>query len=241
MTSFVHIHYPEQHPGVARAEAVIAAAGRLRRSFDGTRGIAALLLAAFVAALVVLADRLVDRWTGGRLLAAWVVLWAVAFAALALFAGAARRLAAALVQRLDAWSAHKARARADARLWATAQTDPRVMADLRAAVLRDEAARLPSAAVAALRAAEAPARRSLRQVVLDWQRDVQRARADVAFLQAAEADPRLMADLRGAQARVEADAQVPAETQTLLRADEAARLQRDLAHARGSRYAYYTM
>ena len=64
MTSFVQIQYPQQHPGVARAEAVIEAAGRMRQGFDGTRSIAALLLAAIVAALVVVADQLVDRWTG---------------------------------------------------------------------------------------------------------------------------------------------------------------------------------
>ena len=35
----------------------------LRSRFDGTRGLAALMLAAVVAALVVLADQLISRWT----------------------------------------------------------------------------------------------------------------------------------------------------------------------------------
>lgn len=140
MTSFVHVDYPQQHPGVARVEAAIQAAGSLRQGFDGTRGIAALLLAAVVSALLVLADRMVDGWADGRLMAAWVVLWLVAFAALALFATPARRLATALVQRLDGWSQRVARDRADERLWATAQTDARVMADLKAAVSRSELA-----------------------------------------------------------------------------------------------------
>ena len=235
MTSFVHIHYPQEHPGVARAEAVIAAAGRLRQGFDGTRGIAALVLAAVVAALLVVADQLVDRWTGGRLLTAWVILWAVAFAALALFAGTARRIAVTVVKNLDAWSSRVARDRADERLWATAQSDPRVMSDLRAAIARSDVA-VPRVAAEALRAAEAPARRSLRQMVQDWQLDVQRARADVAMQMALEADPRMMADLQAARGR--AEAAVPTETRTLLRAEEASQ-QRDAVLARGSRYAYY--
>ncbi len=236
MTSFVQIQYPQQHPGVARAEAVIEAAGRLRRGFDGTRSIAAVLLAAIVAALVVVADQLVDRWTGGRLLAAWVVLWAVAFAALGLFAGSARRMAVAMVKQLDAWSSRVAQSRADERLWATAQADPRVMADLRAAMARSDA---PAPRIAAaLRTGDVPARRSLRQAYQDWRRDLERARADVAYLAVAGSDPRVMAELRAAQSRASVD--MPGQTQTLQRADAAVQ-QRDEARANAVRYANYAM
>lgn len=231
MTSFVHIDYPQQHPGVSRAEAVIEAAGRLRQGFDGTRGIAALLLAAVVSALLVLADRLVDSWADGRLLAAWVVLWLVAFAAMALFAAPARRLATLMVQRLDGWSQRIARDRADERLWATAQSDARVMADLKAAVSRSELA-APRIA-AALLAKEEPARISLRDVIQGWYRDVQKARADVAFITAAQADPRMLSELQAIATRAES---VPAQTQTLLRADTSLR---DAAHAMGARRSYY--
>lgn len=232
MTSFVHIDYPQQHPGVARAEAVIEAAGRLRQGFDGTRGIAALLLGAVVSGLLVVADRLVDSWADGRIVAAWVVLWLVAFAALAVFAAPARRLATLLVERLDAWSQRIARERADERLWATARTDARVMADLQAAISRSEVAAPPAAA--ALQAAQAPTIRiSLREVMQGWYRDVQKAQADVAFITAAQADPRIMADLRAAATRQES---VPAQTQTLLRADQASSAH-DLRVRRS--YAYY--
>ena len=238
MTSFVQVHYPQEHAGVVRAEAAFAAAGRLRRSFDGTRGLAAFLLAAIVAALLVVADQLVDRWTGGHLLAAWVVLWAVAFAALAMFAGSARRMAAALVGQMDAWSSRIAQSRADQRLWATAQADPRVMADLCAAMARSDA---PAPRVAAvLRKADTPARRSLRQAYQEWLRDMHNARADVAYLAAAESDPRVMAELRAAQSRAKSD--VPSETQTLLRADQVAGMRRDDApQADRTRYALYAM
>ncbi|WP_369820889.1 hypothetical protein [Pseudorhodoferax sp. Leaf274] len=234
MTSFVHVDYPQQHPGVARVEAAIDAAGRLRQGFDGTRGIAALLLAAVVSALLVLADRVVDGWADGRLMAAWVVLWLVAFAALAVFATPARRVATALVQRLDGWSQRVARDRADERLWATAQTDARVMADLKAAMSRSELA-APRIA-AALEAAEDSARISLREVVQGWYRDVQKARADVAYLAAVQHDPRMLADLQAAATRAES---VPAQTQTLLRGDSASHALRDAAHAMGARRSYY--
>lgn len=137
MTSFVHVEYPTRHPGVARLENAVAAAGRLRKSFDSTKGLTAMLLAAVVAALVVAADQLVDTWADGHLLAAWVVLWAVGFAAIALFSGTAGRLAKRLILTLDAWSERIARQRADARLMELAQKDPRVMADLQCAMARD--------------------------------------------------------------------------------------------------------
>ncbi|WP_369803364.1 hypothetical protein [Pseudorhodoferax sp. Leaf267] len=233
MTSFVHVDYPQEHPGVARAEAAFAAAGRLSQGFDGARGIAALLLAAVVSLLIVLADRLVD--TGSGLLAAWMMLWVVAFAALALFATPARRVANLVMKGLDAWSASIADARADQRLWATARADSRVMADLQAAIARSDAQ--PPRIAAALAAAKAPAveRVSLRTLMAGWRRDIQRARADIALLQAADADHRVMADLRAAATRAES---VPAQTQTLLRADQTAAL-RDAAHNLGARRSYY--
>lgn len=138
MTSFVHVDYSTQHAGVTRIESAVAAAGRIRQGFNGTRSLAAMLLAAMVAALVVVADQLVDTWADGHLLAAWVVLWVVGFAATALFADTARHLARRTVTGLDAWSQRVARARADARLLELARQDSRVMADLQAAMSRGQ-------------------------------------------------------------------------------------------------------
>jgi hypothetical protein len=131
---FAHTHYPAEHPGVARAERVIESARSLRRGINSTRSLAAMLLASVVAALLVVADQLVDNWADGHLLVAWSLLWAVGFVALALFAGTARRWAARVMAGLDAWSARIAAQRADERLWAIAQEDARVMADLRVAL-----------------------------------------------------------------------------------------------------------
>lgn len=109
-----------------------------RSGLDSTKGLSAMLLAAMVSALVVVADQLMDTWADGHLMVAWVALWVVGFSALAVFAGAARKLAQVAVGPLDAWSVRIAKARADKRLWAIAKSDSRVMADLTAAIARNE-------------------------------------------------------------------------------------------------------
>ncbi len=138
MTSFVHVNHANEHPGVQRAEAVLGAAGRMRRSFDSTKGLAAMLLAALVAALMVVADQLVSVWADGYLLASWVTLWAIAFAALALMAPAAHRLATGMSVAWKERAIRAANERSDAAYWASAKSDPRVMTELQAAISRSE-------------------------------------------------------------------------------------------------------
>lgn len=96
----------------------------------GAGPLSVLLLAGLVAALVLLADRFVSTWADDHLFLGWVLLWVVIFAGLALFAGTARALAAQAIRALDGWSQTRALARAEARLWVIARSDPRVMADL---------------------------------------------------------------------------------------------------------------
>ena len=52
MTSFAHVDYPTQHPGVVRAENAIAALKNFAAGFDGARGAASLMLAAVCAVAV---------------------------------------------------------------------------------------------------------------------------------------------------------------------------------------------
>lgn len=136
MTAFVVTKHPTHHAGVERAAAAVEGAQQLRRNLSGTRGLATLLLSALVASVLVVADQVMDTLADGHLLVMWIALWAVAFAALALFAGVARDGATTLKSSLDAWSRNTARARADERLMAAAAKDPRVMADLRIAIDR---------------------------------------------------------------------------------------------------------
>lgn len=138
MTSFVHLEYSNQHPGVARVESAIDAAQQLHQGFSSTRGLATLLLSAVAAAVMVVAYQVMDSVAEGHLLMMWIAMWAAAFASLALFAGTARRFAFRLKSGLDSWSRSLAEARADERLWAMARSDARVMADLQSAITRSE-------------------------------------------------------------------------------------------------------
>ena len=138
MTSFVHLEYSTQHPGVARLEAAFASAQAIKRGFSGTRSLATLLLSAIAAAVMVVAYQVMDSMAEGHLLVLWIGLWVVAFATLAVFASTSRALAAHIKASLDGWSRNLAAKRADERLWAMAQTDSRVMADLQCAMIRGD-------------------------------------------------------------------------------------------------------
>ncbi|MCV0437747.1 MAG: hypothetical protein K5880_03910 [Hydrogenophaga sp.] len=116
----------------------------VHRRAENARGLTAMLLAAVVAALVVVADRLISTWADGHLFLAWVFLWVVVFAGIALFADTARSLARRAVVALDGWSEALAEARAETRLWEMARMDHRLMTELvqaraRAAEEADEA------------------------------------------------------------------------------------------------------
>jgi len=102
-----------------------------------SRALATVLLAAGVSALVVGADQWMEPWAERHVLAAWIALWAIAVAAIAVLRGATRALARQTMQALDAWSARLAQRRADRRLWTMAQSDERLMSDLQAAMDRD--------------------------------------------------------------------------------------------------------
>ncbi len=130
MTSFARIDYPAQHAGVARMERAAQSLKQTAKGFDRSRGAATLLMAALVSSLLVVANQVVDTWTEGHLLAAWIVLWTVAFAALALLAAPARSAGRVLGARWEDFAAVQRQARADREYWQAALLDPRVMADI---------------------------------------------------------------------------------------------------------------
>jgi len=141
MTSFVHLEYSNQHPGVERVESAfhsaVSSAQEIKRNFSSTRSLAMLLLSAVAAAVMVVAYQVIDSMADGHLLVLWTGLWAVAFATLAACANTARQLALKAKTGLDKWSHNIAARRADARLWAMAKTDARLMADLQAVMTRN--------------------------------------------------------------------------------------------------------
>jgi hypothetical protein len=134
MTSFAHVDYPNWHPGVLRAERAVQSVQILARRFDRSRVPGSLVLAAVVAALLVVANQFVDTWTDGHLLAAWIVMWTVAFGVLAVFAAPLARVSTGLWLRAKRVAAKRRQAAEDEKLWRAALDDPRVMADISRAV-----------------------------------------------------------------------------------------------------------
>ncbi|GAB2725549.1 hypothetical protein [Comamonas sediminis] len=130
--SFVHTDMATEHTGVLRVE---RAAEHLKTTF-GTKGIgASLMLAALVAAVLVVATRLVDSVAGGsHWIAGWALLWAVAFVAIALLAAPARNLSSSLRAARRSWDEGHRRAMEDEKTWQVALQDSRVMADLNRAM-----------------------------------------------------------------------------------------------------------
>lgn len=130
MSSFIQIDYSTNHSGVARAENAVASLKGAFTHFSGARAGASLLLAAIVASLMVVANQVIDTWGEGHLLAAWMVLWMVAFVALALLAGPARGAVASLRAQYGRWAEALRRQEEDERTWNAALYDARIMADL---------------------------------------------------------------------------------------------------------------
>ena len=121
------------HPifATSSASTFSGAARRTPVSREHSRMLAGMLLAAVIAALLVVADQVVNTWVDGHLLVGWVVLWSVAFAVLAL-------LADVTAQGLTRWVAAGSARRADAVMWKAAQQDHRLMQDLYVASLVNE-------------------------------------------------------------------------------------------------------
>lgn len=106
--------------------------------FDSAKPLAGMLLAAVVAALMVVADQLIETWADGHLLVVWVGLWTVTFAALALLAPPLRQLSNSVAVALARWSRVRSEQRAQEAMWQLAQRDSRIMGDIQMAVLRSE-------------------------------------------------------------------------------------------------------
>ena len=110
MTSFVHIDYANRHAGADRLESAVESVHLIKRNFFSTHSLATLLLLAIVTAVLVAAYQVMDSMAEGHLVVMWVAVWAVAFAALAIFASTACH--AAVSAKLGSHA-----------LWAMGQTD----------------------------------------------------------------------------------------------------------------------
>ena len=144
MTSFVHVPQPIEHPGVARAERAAGSIKQVAASMLSARGAASLLLAAIVSALLVVANQVIDTWTEGHLMLAWISLWTIGFAVLALAAGPVRASVRRARTYLRQWVAARRAAAQDEALWQVALTDARVMSDISRAMDQHAGKDVPS-------------------------------------------------------------------------------------------------
>ncbi len=110
--------------------------GAGKKTADASPALAGLLSAAVLAALLVVADQLIDSWAEGHLLLAWVMLWSALFAGLAVLARPLRIASVATALALENWLAARAQARHEQAVWEIALQDPRMLQELRAAHAR---------------------------------------------------------------------------------------------------------
>lgn len=130
MTSFVHSSYPKTHPGVSRITRVLSSLKGLVVRADNARTIAIVLLSAIVSTLLVIVNQVIDTYTDGHLMAAWIFMWLLTFSAIALLATPIRRSVQGFKPAFNQWMrARKERAN-DQKMWEVALNDPRVMAEI---------------------------------------------------------------------------------------------------------------
>ena len=130
MARFVQPHLATPHSATFSGRLV---APKREVSVESSRSLAAMLMAAVLAALLVVADQLIDTWVDGHLMLAWVLMWSIAFAALALLAVPMRHLASHAANAIHGWWAEYQRVQDEEAMWEYAKRDPRVMAELQAA------------------------------------------------------------------------------------------------------------
>ena len=127
MTTFVNLSYTTNHPGVARFERAYALAKNLVQRLQQERTYAAALLMFGALSLIASIYDIVDASPEGQELGAWVILWTAILVGLVGFGKYCKR-------QFMAWLKDDR----EARMWNTALTDYRVMADIRCAQSRSE-------------------------------------------------------------------------------------------------------
>ena len=127
MTTFINLSYSTSHPGVARFERAYASIKNILQRLQQESTYAAVLLMFGALSLVASIYDIVDASQQGQELGAWVVLWAAILVSLVMFGKYCKR-------QFVAWL----KADREARMWNSALTDYRVMADIRCAKDRSE-------------------------------------------------------------------------------------------------------
>lgn len=127
MTAFVTLSYTTSHPGVVRFERAYASAGNVIQRLQQESTYAAALLMFGALSLVASIYDIVDASQEGQELGAWVILWTAVLVGLVGFGKYCKH-------QLVAWL----KSDREARMWNSAMTDYRILADIRCAQSRSE-------------------------------------------------------------------------------------------------------
>ena len=127
MTTFVNLSYTTSHPGVTRFERAYTSGKSLVQRLQQESTYAAALLVFGALSLIASIYDIVDASQEGQELGAWVVLWTAILVGLMGFAKYCKR-------QFMAWL----KADRETRMWDSALTDYRVLADLRCAQDRSQ-------------------------------------------------------------------------------------------------------
>ncbi len=134
MTAFAHTSYPSVHPGVQRATRILESIKNLAVRADSARSVAAVLLSAIVSTVLVIVNQVIDTYTDGHLMAAWMFMWVVAFSTIALLATPIRKTVTGFKPAVNAWILARRERANDNKMWEVALQDPRVMAEIQRAM-----------------------------------------------------------------------------------------------------------
>lgn len=118
--------------------ASVATTPRGAETPGGSKTLAGMLLAASLAAVLVVADQLIETWADGHMLVGWVALWSVTFATLAVLAPPLRQLTTGMAAAWARWSQAATERSMDEKMWEYAQHDSRIMAELQHAYMRSQ-------------------------------------------------------------------------------------------------------
>ena len=127
MTTFVNLSYNINHPGVVRFERAYTSAKAVIQRMQHESTYAAALLMFGALSLIASIYDIVDASQEGQELGAWVILWTAVLLGLVGFVKYCKR-------QFTVWL----KTDREARMWDTAMTDYRVLADIRCAQSRQK-------------------------------------------------------------------------------------------------------
>jgi hypothetical protein len=140
MSTFVNPGFIKSHPGVNRFETMMDGFKGVNSTAESSgRSMVVLLLTAAFSALLVVANQVIDTWTEGHLMLAWICFWIFAFCLLVLAITPIKGVVHKVGQSFASWIVSIKRDQEDQQMWELAKQDPRLMSELKCAMLKSQA------------------------------------------------------------------------------------------------------